>query len=85
MVTSARPYLEPERLRLLLASARIVDLGLSTKRFQETVTLQRRLKTMGYRNLSPQETDLAADIWERLKQYVREQGPGYEHLVKLFL
>jgi len=76
-------YLRLDKLRWFLAAARIVELGIAPGKFEEMVSLQQRLKKTGYTNLTDQETELVADIWERLKKYVHERGPGYEHLVAL--
>ena len=76
-------YLRPDKLRSLLRAARVVELGIMPDRFQEMVSLQQRLGNTGYTDLTDQDVELVADIWERLKKYVHEQGPGYEHLIAL--
>jgi hypothetical protein len=76
-------YLRQDKLCWLLRAARVVELEIATDRFQEMVSLQQRLRKTGYTELTDQEAELVADIWERLKKYVREQGPGYEHLITL--
>jgi hypothetical protein len=72
-----------DKLRALLRAARVVDLGIPRDRFQEMVALQERLKETGGAGLTGQEAELVADIQERMNKYVREQGPGYEHLLTL--
>ena len=76
-------HLHPDKLRALLRAARVVDLGIPRDRFQEMVSLQERLKETGYTGLTSQEAELVADIQERMNKYVRERGPGYEHLLTL--
>jgi hypothetical protein len=76
-------HLPPHKIEQLLGAARIVDLGIPPNRFQEMVPLQERLRKIGYINLTDEDAELVADIWERLKKYVHEQGVGYEHLISL--
>ncbi len=76
-------YLRPDKLCSLLKAARVVELGIGTDRFRNMVNLQQRLERTGYTGLTDQETELVADIWGRMKKYVREQGPAYEYLVDL--
>jgi hypothetical protein len=76
-------HLPPHKIEQLLGAARIVDLGIPPDRFEEMVTLQERLRKIGYINLTDEDTELVADIWERLKKYVHEQGVGYEYLISL--
>jgi hypothetical protein len=76
-------HLPPHKIEQLLGAARIVDLGIPPDRFHEVVNLQERLKKIGYINLGDEDDELVADIWERLKKYVHEQGVGYEYLISL--
>lgn len=78
-------YLQPEKLRGLLLTARSVELGLSQEQFQQVVSLQKRLKRDGYAAFSSQESELAAELWQRVREYVRLEQPGYKHLVWLFI
>jgi hypothetical protein len=75
--------MHPDKLRALLRAARVVDLGIPQDRFKEMLSLQERLKETGDTVLTGQEAELAADVQERMNKYVREHGPGYEHLLTL--